>query len=92
MIKKHDLVLLAFLTPWGEPCEKMQQVLEEIDSEMSDTVSIVEIDFDESQDISTKYDILGTPTLVLIRDFIVLGKMLGYHPKEVITDFIRKHI
>lgn len=88
----HHLVLLAFSSTWCEPCKRMDSLLEEIDSEMSDTIKIIQIDLDENQDIAKNFDILGTPTLVLLREGETLGKLIGYQPKKVITDLIRKHI
>ena len=87
----HNLVLLAFSSTWCEPCKMMHSVLEEIDSEMSDTIKIVKIDLDENQDIAKNFDILGTPTLILLREGETLGKVIGYQPKELIVDFIQKY-
>lgn len=87
-----DLVLLAFSSTWCEPCKRMHSILEELDSEMSGTMKIVEIDSFENQDIVKRFDIIGTPTLVLLKDGEVLGKIIGFQPKVVVTDFIRIHI
>lgn len=88
----HDLVLLAFSSTWCEPCKMMHSVLKKIDSEMSDTINIVIIDLEENQDIAKSFDIIGTPTLILFKKGETLGKVTGYQPKEMITDFIRKYI
>ncbi len=88
----HNLVLLAFSATWCEPCKRMRSVLEKINSVMSETVQIVEIDIYENQEIAKKFDIIGTPTLILLKDGKVLEKIVGYQPQDVITDFIRKYV
>lgn len=91
-IINHDLVLLAFSSKWCEPCKRMHSVLEKIDSEMSGTIKIAIQDLYENKDIAEHFDIIGTPTLILLKDGEILEKKVGYQSKEVITDFIRKHI
>lgn len=87
----HNLVLLDFTSTWCEPCKMIDSVLEEIASEMNDTIKIIKIDLDENQDIANSFDIIGTPTLILLREGETLGKLIGYQTKKVIIDLIRKH-
>lgn len=87
-----DLVLLVFSSTWCEPCKRMHSVLKEIDREANGAVKIVINDLYENQHFANNFDIIGTPTLILLRGDKVLEKMIGYQPKEIVTDFIQKHL
>lgn len=89
--EEPNLVLLAFSSTWCEPCKRMHSVLEKIDYEMNGAIKIVITDLKENDDISKQLDIIGTPTLILLKNGEVLGKIIGYHQKEVITEFIQKY-
>lgn len=90
-IEDPHLVLLAFWSTWCEPCKRMYSVLEEIDHDMNGAIKIVITDLKENDDLSKSFDIIGTPTLILLKNGEVLGKIIGYHPKKVIAEFIQKY-
>ena len=87
-----DLVLLVFSSTWCEPCKRMHSVLEEIDCEMSGVVKIVINDLNENQDFANNFDLIGTPTLILLRGDKILEKMMGYQPKEIVIELIHRHL
>ena len=86
------LVLADFWATWCGPCKMIAPVLEEIDGEMSDKVKIVKLDVDENQETASKYGVMSIPTLLLFKDGEVVDKVVGYRPKEALTEFLEQHV
>lgn len=66
-------------------------VLEEIDAEMNDKLKIVKLDVDENQETARKFGVMSIPTLFLFKDGEIVDKVIGYQPKEALTELINKH-
>lgn len=80
------LVLIDFWAPWCGPCKMIAPVLEEIDSEIGDKVKIVKVDVDENQESAAKYGIMSIPTLIVLKNGEVVDKVVGFQPKEALTE------
>lgn len=88
----QGLVLVDFWAPWCGPCKMVAPVLEEVDQEMGDQVKIVKVNVDDNQQTSGAFGVMSIPTLILFKDGEMVEKVVGYQPKEALTNFISKHI
>lgn len=89
---KEGLVLVDFWAPWCGPCKMIAPMLEEIDSEMGNKVTIIKLDTDENQETTSAFGVMSIPTLILFKDGEAVEKVIGYQPKEALTDLISKHV
>ncbi|HZG70929.1 MAG TPA: thioredoxin [Chondromyces sp.] len=87
----EGLVLVDFWAPWCGPCKMIAPVLEELDSELSDKVKIVKIDVDENQETAGKFGVMSIPTLILLKNGEVADKVIGFQPKEALTELVNRH-
>jgi len=87
----QGLVLVDFWATWCGPCKMIAPVLEELDSELSETVKIVKVDVDENQETAGQFQVMSIPTLLLMKDGEVVDKVVGFQPKEALADLVNRH-
>lgn len=47
------------------------------------SVIFLKVDGDKAREVSSKYQVEGFPTILLIRDEKVIDKVVGYAPEEI---------
>ncbi|WP_400242702.1 thioredoxin [Niallia sp. JL1B1071] len=86
------VVLVDFWAPWCGPCKMIAPVLEELDGEIGDSVKIVKVDVDENQGSASKFGVMSIPTLLVLKDGEVVDKVVGFQPKEALSELLTKHV
>ncbi|WP_019242843.1 MULTISPECIES: thioredoxin [Bacillus] len=87
----QGLVLADFWAAWCGPCKMIAPVLEELDSEMSDTVKIVKVDVDANPETAGNFGVMSIPTLILFKNGEVVDKVVGFQPKEALAELVKRH-
>lgn len=82
--------LVDFWAAWCGPCKMIAPVLEEIDAEI-DEVNIVKLDVDNNPATAAEFGIMSIPTLLLFKDGQLVGKTVGFQPKESLVEFINNN-
>ncbi|MCQ2456377.1 MAG: thioredoxin [Clostridia bacterium] len=79
-------VLVDFFATWCGPCRMLAPTVEEIAREYEGRVKVGKVDVDVSPAIAQMLEIESIPTLILFKDGKPAGKVVGYVPKEKITE------
>ena len=53
-------------------------------------MKIVKVDVDENQETAGKYGIMSIPTLIVFKDGEIVDKVVGFQPKEALSELLRK--
>ena len=88
------LAVLDFWAPWCGPCRMLGPIFEELAEEYANNASIkfAKINTDEDPELARKFRIRGIPTIKFIKNGKEVDQQVGAVPKEVIKEFISKHI
>ena len=88
IIQSQKPVLVDFFATWCGPCKMLSPVLKEVKDSLGDTISIIKIDVDKNQQISSKYQVRGVPTMILFQNGKQLWRQSGVLTKERIIKTI----
>ena len=85
---KNGIVVVDFFANWCGPCRMMAPILENIQKEIGDKISIYKVDVDESEELSRKFGVMSIPTLVIFKNGEEQNKLIGLRPKDsLMTEF-----
>jgi thioredoxin 1 len=70
-------VLVDFSAPNCHPCDVVRPILAGLAEQWAGVLDVVEVDVHAHPDLGRRYDVLGTPTLVLFRDGEPVRRVVG---------------
>ena len=91
VLNESGLIIVDFSAQWCMPCKMLHHVLDKLSNE-NDDVKIVNIDVDESPDISNKYNVVNLPTMIFFKDGRMVDEIIGFVPQDYIEDAIEENL
>ena len=88
VLKAEGTVLVDFWATWCGPCRMLSPIVDEVASEHPD-VKVGKINVDEQPELARKFNVMGIPTLVVMRDGKVVSQSSGARPKDKVLDLLR---
>ncbi len=91
IIQSEKPVLIDFFATWCGPCKMLAPVLKEVKDGLGERITILKIDVDKNQALSSKYQVRGVPTMILFQNGKQLWRQSGVLSKEeIIKNILEK--
>ena len=81
------ITLVDFWADWCGPCHRFAPVYERV-SEKHPDITFAKVDTDAEQDLAMQFEIFSIPTLMAIRDGVVVFQQAGAMPEATLENLI----
>jgi thioredoxin 1 len=86
-LEDNDIVMVDFWASWCGPCRMFAPVYEKV-SEAHPDVVFAKVDTEVEQELAATFRIQSIPTLMAIRDRVVLYSQPGALPEDALEDIV----
>ena len=88
----NKLIIVDFWATWCGPCRMLSPILDEVEEEMADKISVVKVNVDDADEIAAQYRIMSIPTLLFFKNGQLVDKTVGAMPKAVLVEIIKANL
>lgn len=81
-------VLLDFWASWCGPCRMVSPLIDEI-AEENEEFKVGKINVDEQLELAEEFSIMTIPTLLVVKDGMVVGRQSGAGSKQQILSLLQ---
>ena len=75
-------VLVEFGADWCQPCKQLEPVLRQLGDQWAGKVRMVQINVDDSLNLTQTYRVMGVPTVILFVQGQPKERLSGYQSKD----------
>lgn len=88
-VAKNDIVVVDFWATWCGPCRSFAPTYEKVSNQYPEIV-FAKVDTEVERDLAASFNIMSIPTLMIIREAVVLFSQPGALPERALLELIEK--
>ena len=88
-VTASDITFIDFWAPWCGPCKAFGPTYEEVSNGHPD-IKFAKVNTEEEQELGAQFNIRSIPTLMVIRENIMIFQQAGALPKSALEDLIQQ--
>jgi thioredoxin 1 len=92
LITNEKPVLVDFFATWCGPCQMLTPILKQVKDTLGERITIIKIDVDKNQELASKLQVRGVPTMMLYQNGNQLWRQSGVLSKEEIIKIVLEKI
>jgi len=92
VLQASEPILVDFWAEWCAPCRMVAPVVDAIAEEFIDKLLIGKMDVDSNRRTPGRYGITGIPTLILFKGGEAVAHIVGYRPKDALSQQIAPYL
>jgi len=92
MIQNHSLVVVDCWAPWCFPCRMVAPIIEELARDYAGKILFGKLNVDENREVSTRYEIMSIPTLLVFKNGKLVDMIIGAIPRQMLEPKITRYL
>ena len=88
-IKQHSLMVVDCWAAWCGPCRMLTPIIDELAKELAGEIAFGKLNVDENPETAKRFNIMGVPTLLVMKEGAEIDRMVGVAPKHVIKSRLK---
>ena len=84
------VALVDFYADWCGPCKMMAPVVEQLAGELDGIAYVGKLNVDDNEEIAMKYGVMTIPTLMVFKNGLPAGKLIGVQPKDTVAKLVKE--
>ncbi len=91
-VRRSVLTVVDCWAAWCAPCRMMNPIIKELAEEYAGKILFGKLNVDENPKTATQYNVMGIPTLLIMKDGVEVDRMVGVAPKSSIHEKLKKYM
>ena len=92
LLQDEKLVIVDFWATWCGPCRMLSPLLDEVEKDFADKITVVKVNVDDADEIAMQYRIMNIPTLLFFKNGQIVDKTVGAMPRNTLVDRINANL
>jgi thioredoxin 1 len=89
IVDREGIVLIDWWAPWCGPCRAFGPTYEKVAGQHTD-ITFGKVNTEEQQALASSFEIRSIPTLMILRDKVLLYSEAGALPESALEDLIKQ--
>jgi thioredoxin 1 len=86
VLRAERPVLIDFWASWCGPCRMMEPALDRLAHERGEVLKVVKVNVDENPGISSRYGVMGIPTMLVMQNGQEADRLVGALPEAALRN------